>query len=212
MSAAHPGGPVAEHWDAAYRTRTADEVSWFQAEPATSLELISRADADPDAPIVDVGGGASTLVDRLLDAGRCDVTVLDVSGEALAVSRARLGDRAGAVSWVVADLLDWTPPRRYDVWHDRAVFHFLTDPADRRRYRDALCSALAPGGVAVLATFAPDGPQQCSGLRTARYGPDELIEELGPGWEREDARREEHVTPAGVVQPFTWVVARRVGG
>jgi hypothetical protein len=193
------------HWHDVYADSTVTEVSWFQPEPVSSIELIRATGVPPDSPIVDIGGGASMLVDRLLDEGYRDLTVLDVAGNALASARSRLGQRSDHVSWIVADLLRWRPDRHYQVWHDRAVFHFLTDPADRQRYRSVLNRALEPGGYVVIGTFAADGPTRCSGLPTARYGAAALAAEL-PGYRVLHRRREEHVTPTGRVQPFTWLV------
>jgi rhodanese-related sulfurtransferase len=195
------------HWDAAYATRGTDGVSWFEATPATSLELIRRAGAGPDAPIVDVGGGASRLVDGALAAGFRDVTVLDLSTLALAAARERLGDAAARVSWVAGDVRTWVPPRRYAVWHDRAALHFLTAEADRRRYAATLASALRPGGHAVVGAFAPDGPPRCSGLAVSRWTPEGIAGELGLALV--EGRRTEHRTPSGAVQPFSWALLRR---
>lgn len=182
-------------------------VSWFQPEPTVSLDLIDRLDLRPSDPIIDIGGGASRLVDALLDRGFTDVSALDVSEAALEEARARLGGRATLVTWLHEDLLDWRPSRRYAVWHDRAVFHFLVDPAERAHYVDALRAGLAPNGVVVMATFATDGPDRCSGLPVTRYDPDELAAAIG-ATEVVATRREEHTTPGGGVQPFTWIVAR----
>jgi SAM-dependent methyltransferase len=201
-------GEVAEpgtYWHDVYAHTPITDVSWFQPNPAASIELIRETGARADSPIVDVGGGASTLADRLLDEGYRDVTVLDVADNGLASARSRLGQRAGQVRWILADLLRWQPNRRYHVWHDRAVFHFLTAPADRQRYRSVLSRALEPGGHIVIGTFAADGPTRCSGLPTARYSTDTLAAEL-PGYRVLHQRREEHVTPSDNVQPFTWLV------
>jgi len=197
-------GP-ADHWDAVYTTKATDDVSWFQSEPVTSLRLL-RTWARPGGSVVDVGAGTSPLVDRLVEAGRDDVTLLDVSTEALDAVRRRLGDRAGAVRFAVADVRTWNPRRTFDVWHDRAVFHFLVDPADRQAYVDQASAAVAPGGMVVLATFAADGPTSCSGLPTARYDAAALTALFAPAFALEHAERQEHVTPWGTVQPFTWVV------
>lgn len=198
----------AEHWDSVYGTKRADEVSWFQERPETSLRLLTRF-ARPGGSVVDVGAGASLLADALLDAGWPDVTVLDVSREAVEAVRHRLAGRTGA-SFVVADLLDWQPERQYDAWHDRAVLHFLTEPAQQERYRDVSVRALRPGGVAVLGTFAPDGPMTCSGLATCRYDAPMLSALCGSTFALEHHEREEHRTPWGATQPFTWVVLRRL--
>jgi trans-aconitate methyltransferase len=192
----------ARHWDAVYGTKGADEVSWFQRRPEVSLRLLG---ALPVGSVVDVGAGASVLADHLVAAG-WDVTLLDVSGAALAVVRSRLGD---AVRYVMSDLLDWQPERVFDAWHDRAVFHFLTDVADRVRYIERATQAVRPGGALVLGVFATDGPEQCSGLPTTRWSATQVAEAFGSGWVLEHAEREEHTTPGGGVQPFTWVVLRR---
>lgn len=195
----------AEHWAQVYSRCGVTQVSWFAAEAVHSLALLDAGDVDPGMPAVDVGAGASRLVDALLARGFSDVTALDVSDDGLAQARERLGAAAGQVRWVVTDLLDWVPDRRFGFWHDRAVFHFLTGPADRRRYRELLAATLAPGALVVIGTFAADGPRSCSGLPTVRYSPEELAAELGDGLRVVAARREEHRTPSGAVQPFTWL-------
>ncbi len=197
----------AKHWNTAYERGSTTGVSWFQPEASVSLRLIESLGVGPDAPIIDIGGGASTLADGLIDRGFIDVSVLDVSQTALDAARKRLGSRAAKVQWLCQDLLAWTPPRRYAVWHDRAVYHFLVDVLDRRRYADILKASIADDGHVVLATFAPDGPDKCSGLPVARYGPSELVAGLGE-FKLVATEREEHVTPTGHMQPFTWVVAR----
>lgn len=199
---------MAEHWDLVYGQTAVTQVSWFQAEPTVSLDLITAAALDPDDAVIDVGAGASTLVDRLLDRGFGDVTVLDVAGTAIEASQARLGARADRVHWVTADLLEWEPTRTYGLWHDRAVFHFLTEPAERERYRATLDRAVRPGGHVVVGAFAADGPTRCSGLPTARYDPESLSAEFA-GYAVEERVREEHHTPSGYVQPFTWLLLRR---
>lgn len=199
--------PSPAHWDAAY-TRTQDGFSWYQPEAATSLRLIAGTGVDRSAPVIDVGGGASTLVDGLLSDGFRDVTVLDLSPVGLDIARRRLGAGADRVRWLATDLLTWVPARAYALWHDRAVLHFLTDPDDRRRYVEVLAKALAPGGHAVIGTFAQDGPTECSSLPTARYSPEGIAELLGPGFTTVLTQREEHTTPSGRTQPFSWLVAR----
>ncbi|MEV0273660.1 class I SAM-dependent methyltransferase [Hamadaea sp. NPDC050747] len=199
---------TAQHWRRTYDTKGVDEVSWYQTDPAVSLRLLTAAGLSPASRVLDVGGGASVLADRLLDAGIGDVTVLDIADSALSAARTRLGERAGAVTWLVRDVLAWNPEPRYDLWHDRAVFHFLTDPADRDRYRRVLAAGLAPGGHVVIGTFAADGPQSCSGLPVARYDADQLAAQF-PGFEPIESAREEHHTPWDSVQPFTWLVLRR---
>ncbi|MGH3505062.1 MAG: class I SAM-dependent methyltransferase [Nocardioidaceae bacterium] len=204
------GQARSQHWDEVYQNKGASQVSWFQQNPTVSLALLDRAGVDTTAPIVDVGGGASVLAGRLLERGYGDVSVLDVSADALRLARQRLGESAGDVHFEHVDLLDWSPQRRYTVWHDRAVFHFLTEPGQRARYREVVAAALAPGGFLIVGTFAADGPERCSGLPVARYAPDELAGQLGTGFTVVATRREHHHTPAGVDQPFTWLLARRI--
>ncbi len=190
------------HWEDVYSKKAENEVSWFQEEPATSIEFIGHCGASKDAAIIDIGGGESRLVDRLLDAKYSDVTVLDVSGHALEHTKARLGARAGAVQWIVADITDWTPPRRYRLWHDRAVLHFLTGPEDRAAYVRALLAAVVPGGCVVISTFALDGPEKCSGLPVVRYSAESLAAELGPELKLIETMNDDHKTPWGAVQRF----------
>lgn len=210
------GTNATEHWDTVYGTKATDEVSWYQRQPTTSQRLLASASSPPGA-VVDVGAGASTLVDGLLDAGWSDVTVLDVSPRALALVRERLRDRSDGplreghppASFVVADVLTWQPGRTYDAWHDRAVFHFLVQPEQREQYVATASRAVRSGGILVLGTFAADGPTQCSGLPTSRYDADALAAVFAPGFTLEHSEREEHVTPGGAVQPFTWAVLLR---
>jgi rhodanese-related sulfurtransferase len=194
----------APHWDDVYRTRNLERVSWFQDNPATSLRLVESTPGS----VIDAGAGTSTLVDHLLDAGRTDITVLDVSEAALALTRRRLGDAADGVTCEVADVVSWSPGRQYDVWHDRATFHFLTDPAHRRRYVDLVNDAVATNGVLVLGTFAEDGPTRCSSLPTARYSAADLAGLFSDRFTLEHEEREAHPTPAGDAQAFTWVTLR----
>jgi trans-aconitate methyltransferase len=201
-------GKRLRHWEAIYE-QDPTRVSWYQPEPTTSLELIDQLEVATDSAIVDVGGGASTLVDALTARGFGDLSVLDVSGAALEVARQRLGSAAERISWLQHDLLQWTPSRRYDLWHDRAVFHFLVDRSDQEQYRRLLADTLSWTGAAIIATFAADGPSHCSGLPVARYEPDQLMTMLADGYERVASRRDDHTTPAGVVQPFAWVAFRR---
>jgi SAM-dependent methyltransferase len=195
------------HWERVYATRDPSEVSWYEDRPSTSLRLMRRF-ASPADPVVDVGAGASLLVDALLDDGWTDVTVLDVSAGALEVARDRLQGRPGA-RFVVADLLAWEPDRTFSAWHDRAVFHFLTEAGDRERYVRAAESAVRAGGVLVLGAFAEDGPTQCSALPTCRYTAEGLAELFAGGFDLEHSERDVHVTPSGAAQPFSWVVLRR---
>jgi SAM-dependent methyltransferase len=199
----------AEHWDAVWADRDPDLVTWFQATPARSLELITSVSSADDA-VVDVGGGASRLVDHLLDLGYTDLTVVDIAESALAANRARLGSRADRVTWVAGDVLDVDLGPDVAVWHDRAVFHFLVDPPDRAAYVARVRATVRAGGHVVMATFGPDGPETCSGLPTCRYDPSGLATELGDGFELVDTATEEHVSPAGVSQEFVYVLLRRL--
>jgi SAM-dependent methyltransferase len=199
----------ARHWDEIYATIPVTELSWYERDPLVGLRLIGTIAPGPAASVVDVGAGSSSLVDHLLAAGFAAVTVLDVSGRALDVVRVRLGAASREVTFVEADLLAWEPGRRYDIWHDRAAFHFLTNEAARDRYVARAAGAVRAGGHLVLATFAEDGPTRCSGLPVTRYSPRELGNVFSPFFVRVAAEREEHVTPRGTVQPFTWVVLRR---
>jgi SAM-dependent methyltransferase len=197
----------ARHWDAAYAGRGARDVSWYQDAPRVSLELIDALGVGEDAAVLDVGGGASLLADELLKRGFVDVSVLDLSAAALAETRRRLAD-AAPVTLLQEDLLVWRPERRFDLWHDRGVFHFLVAPDDRDRYLETLQSAINVGGHLVLGTFATDGPERCSGLPVRRYSVADLTDLLGGGFEVLETRREAHVTPGGMTQPFTWVAGR----
>jgi SAM-dependent methyltransferase len=196
-----------EYWDSRYRQAGSGQVSWYEDEPTLSLEALVLADADADTSVIDIGGGASPLAAALVDRGFADITVLDISTEALDRSRAGL-QRSNSVGWIVSDVLAWIPDRRFQLWHDRAAFHFLVDPADRATSRSVLHKAIAPGGAVVVATFAEDGPTTCSGLPVQRYSAAELIDELGPGLSRIADGRYDHTTPQGVVQHLTWVVLR----
>jgi SAM-dependent methyltransferase len=197
------------HWEHVYRSKLPTEVSWYQPHAVRSLDLIQRVSAPPNGPIIDVGGGTSPLVDDLLAAGYTDLTVLDLSVTALAEARARLATRAGLVQWVEADILKaGLPAGRYSVWHDRAVFHFLTARADRARYVAQVHRAVRPGGFVLIATFANDGPTRCSGLEVTRYSADTLHAEFGAGFRLLTSEREEHFTPAGARQAFVYCLCR----
>ena len=189
------------HWEQVYRTRSPAEVSWYQADPAVSLRLIEQTGVERSAPILDVGGGASVLADRLVGDGFEDVTVLDISSAALAVVQERLGP---AVRTVMADVTRYEPARRYALWHDRAVLHFLADPEDQRAYVGTLAHTLQPGGHVILATFALDGPTRCSGLPVERYDAARMVALLGAGFQLRRAETEVHLTPAGVPQHFQY--------
>jgi hypothetical protein len=196
---------VARHWNEIYGRRLPTEVSWYQDQPTVSLTLLDALRATPDQPIVDVGGGASVLVDRLLDRRFGDVSVLDVSATALAHAKKRLAERAESVHWLNEDVLTWRPARRYGIWHDRAVFHFLVEESQRTAYLAALRAALTSGARVVIGTFAGDGPQQCSGLPVQRYDPGDLAAVFGAEFDVVEHRRDGHRTPNGTEQPFTWV-------
>ena len=199
------------HWENVYTTKGENEVSWYQQSPAPSVELIVQAGATGKSAIIDIGGGASRLVDHLVEQGFEDITVLDLSEAALQAARARLGARADRVRWLTADVTTWEPPKPYDVWHDRAAFHFLTDEKDRAAYIERLRIGLEVGGHAIIATFAPDGPEKCSGLPVARYDSASLGQTLGSGFRLVHARRHEHVTPWDSQQIFQFSVFRREG-
>lgn len=196
---------TAAHWDDLYGRRPPTGMSWHQDQPTMSLALLEALGATQERPLVDVGGGASVLVDRLLDRSFVDVSVLDLSAAALAHSKRRLGERAGSVHWLHTDVLTWRPQRRYGIWHDRAVFHFLVEQRQRSAYLAVLRRALTPGSSVVIGTFAADGPQQCSGLEVQGYGAAELAAAFGAEFDVVERRREVHRTPSGVEQPFTWL-------
>jgi SAM-dependent methyltransferase len=190
------------HWEQVYSTKTENEVSWFQQTATTSLDLIDHDGITPNSAIVDIGGGASRLVDGLLDEGYSDVSVLDVSSHALDAARARLGAKADAVTWIEADITRWSPEPRYDVWHDRAVLHFLTQDSERAAYLTALKQGLKPGGLLIIGSFALDGPEKCSGLVVQRYSPATLADFLGSDFAPLDNLSETHTTPWNSEQKF----------
>ena len=199
------------HWEDVYQTKAADSVSWFQPVPQPSLDAIGRFGGTPAQSLIDIGGGASALVARLAAAGWSNLAVLDISAPALDVARAAMGAGGDAVEWIAADITAWRPARGYDIWHDRAVFHFLTEDPARAGYRAALAQGLKPGGLLLMATFALDGPEKCSGLPVQRYGPAELAAALGDGFVLLDSWREEHHTPGGSTQNFNWCAFRKAG-
>jgi SAM-dependent methyltransferase len=200
---------TAGHWEEVFRRRQPGEVSWYEPVPEISLALIAQARLPPDAAIVDVGGGTSTLAARLLEAGYRDITVADISATALARSRADLGAAAYPIHWIRADVRGHRFARRFALWHDRAVFHFMVELADRDRYLATLRDALDPGGHLVLATFGPQGPNRCSGLPTMRYGEEELARTLGREFGLRFAQLHEHHTPSGAGQQFLYTRWRR---
>jgi len=198
--------PPSDHWAQVWAERDATEVSWYQASPSSSLAMIEETGAAADAPIIDVGGGASSLAGCLLEAGFTDVTVTDISAAALERARASLGSAGARIAWVRADVRDHEFGRRFAVWHDRALFHFMVDPADRDAYLRTLGRSVSPGAHLIVATFGPDGPTTCSGLPVVRYGPDELAEAFAPAAQLVSSRLEDHRTPSGAIQQF--LVAR----
>ena len=198
------------HWERIYHTLAPIELSWYQKHPRFSLELIQSTGAPKTAQIIDVGGGTSTLVDELLAAGYQHITVLDLAGTALELARQRLGARAAAVKWVEADITTVElPPHGYDIWHDRAVFHFLTQPDERLRYVETMRRAVRSDGHVIVATFALEGPTRCSGLDVVRYSPASLANEFGVEFELVKSARELHRTPLGVEQAFQYCSFRR---
>lgn len=199
------------HWQTVYETRAPDSVSWYEPTPESSLLLIAEARLPLDAGILDAGGGASLLTHGLLDAGYRNLTVADISAAALARSRTELGERGSAVQWVQADLRSHNFGRTFDLWHDRAVFHFMVEEEDRKAYLGTLRRSLRPGGHLVIATFGPDGPQQCSNLPTARYDAQQLSVLLGEEFRLVSSRLVDHHTPSGKVQQFTYAHLKRAG-
>lgn len=192
------------HWQRVYTDKAPTAVSWYQTVPETSLQLIRATGVDKSEAIIDVGGGASTLVDHLLAESYDDITVLDVSAEALQRSRDRLGDANTAVHWIDSDVLTFAPTRRYAIWHDRAVFHFLNDPEERDKYIDIAGASLQAGGHLVLATFGPEGPERCSGLPIQRYSIETQQRLFGTRFTLGGSKIEMHVTPMGSPQQFLY--------
>ncbi len=193
------------HWEQVYTSKSAEAVSWYQPHATLSLDLICRLAQDKSTRIVDVGGGASNLVDDLLARDMTEVGVLDISGAALSVARQRLGEQAGRVHWMEGDITTIELEKAsIDIWHDRAVFHFLTNPADRAAYVAQVRRAVRPGGHVIVAAFGPDGPLQCSGLPVVRYAPDALHAEFGGAFELLEHVKEDHLTPSGLVQHFVY--------
>jgi len=198
------------HWDNVYRTKREDEVSWFQASPTLSLDLIRAAGVERSASIIDVGGGASRLVGALSEEGFANLTVLDVSEAATETAKARLGARATGVTWIVADVTKWEPACTYDVWHDRAAFHFLIAPEDRAAYAQRVLQAVRPGGHVIIGTFAQDGPERCSGLPVVRHDAESIGHVLAPSFKLIETRRHAHQTPMGGSQKFQFSRFQRV--
>jgi ubiquinone/menaquinone biosynthesis C-methylase UbiE len=198
------------HWEHIYETRAPTQVSWYQKHAQFSLQYIRNTGIRKTDHIIDVGGGASILVDDLIEDGFQNITILDVSGTALQLARQRLGSRAAVVKWIEADITKADLPHHaYDLWHDRAVFHFLTQASDRQHYVDTVRRSVRKGGHVIVATFAPDGPERCSGLEVVRYSPESLHSEFGDGFEVVDSARETHHTPFGTEQKFIYCYCRK---
>lgn len=198
------------HWESVYRTKPSDAVSWYAPHLSTSLELLRKAGLSARTRVVDIGAGAATLIDDLLDLGVEDIIAVDISAAALAVARERLGERGGRVRWIVEDVTRLTlPPRSIDIWHDRAALHFLVDPEAVRRYVSIATEALAPGGHAVIGGFAADGPEKCSGLPVSRRDPEQIAALFAPHFEMIEGRRETHTTPRGSPQRFAFALLRK---
>ena len=199
-----------QHWEQVYTTKSSDSVSWFQEHADQSLRLIHKTGIGKDAAIIDVGGGASILVDELVAEGYSDLTVLDLSAAALSVAKQRLGKHAATVHWMEGDITRAEfPVHRFDIWHDRAVFHFLTDPSDRNAYVERVMRAVRPGGHVIIATFGEDGPEKCSGLPVMRYKPESLHAEFGEAFLLVQHDKEAHYTPTGTVQQFVYCYCRK---
>lgn len=208
---APPNDPATDHWQTVYQSKPADAVSWFRPHLDVSLTLMAKAGLHRGSRVLDVGGGASTLVDDLLAQGVSQISVLDLSSEALMLSRERLGPAGQSVSWIAGNLLtEKFPEGRFDLWHDRAVLHFLTDQNDVSRYAAQARRAVRPGGHAVIGGFAPDGPERCSGLPVARRSALEIAQALSPGFELIESSAEQHLSPSGSAQSFIYALLRRV--
>lgn len=199
-----------DHWDNVYYTKDEAEVSWFQETPNPSMDLLTLVGAKTESAIIDIGGGASRLVDTLVAIGFKDVSVLDLSSKALDVARTRLGDAGTQVKWITADAAEWEPPQLYDIWHDRAAFHFLNSELQTRSYIERIQRSLRIGGHVVIGTFALDGPEKCSGLDVTRYSKESLSALLGKGFDLIDSREHKHSTPWGAFQKFQFSTFKHV--
>jgi len=200
----------AQHWEKVYQTKPVDTVSWYRPRLGVSLDLLLGAGLSPQSRLIDVGGGASTLVDDLLSMGLGQISVIDISAAALGVVRRRLAGRADDVEWIIGDILSTELPEAgFDFWHDRAVLHFLTDPQDAETYARQAARAVKPGGFAVIAGFSPQGPERCSGLPVARRSAQDIGRVLSPAFRLQAERSERHVTPAGATQEFAYALLRR---
>ena len=204
MTRESPGAQGRAHWETVHATRAPDSLSWYQANPMTSVDLIRSFGSDPNTAVIDIGGGSSLVVDHLLEAGYTDLTVLDISEKALEIAKTRLASASNAVQWVSDDILQYRFPRTYEIWHDRAAFHFLIDTGRQQRYIDRMRTSLQIGGVAIIATFAPDGPSECSGLPVQRYSEETLTDKLGSQFKPLRFDREAHDTPQGKTQHFLY--------
>ena len=197
------------HWQQVYLSKGEQQVSWSQPDPQPSLGLIEKFAGGEAASIVDIGGGASRLVDALVQGGFGEITVLDLSEAALQAAKERLGSAGASIRWVAADVISWQPPHPFDIWHDRAAFHFLVEEKDRQAYIERLSSGVKAGGHAIIATFAPDGPEKCSGLPVQRYDPESLGKTIGAGFKLVEHQAHRHVTPWGAPQSFQFSVLQR---
>jgi len=198
-----------KHWENVYTQKQPTEVSWYQTNPGKSLELIALTGVDRSGQIIDIGGGASVLVDQLLDQVHEHLTVLDISAKAIEYAKERLGDRAEKVNWIVSDITEFKPSVVYDLWHDRAVFHFLTDTGDRRKYVDVMSKALHAGSHVIISAFSLEGPAKCSGLDVERYDADKMAREFGDSFELVKALDEAHITPWKAEQKFIYCYFRK---
>jgi len=193
-----------DHWENIYKDKLSHDVSWYQKEPLLSLELINNSKLSPDDAILDVGGGASVLVDLLQEKGFINLSVLDISNNALLSAKKRLGNRADKINWYEADITQFNNPQPFSLWHDRAVFHFLTHKQEREKYVDVLNKSLKPGGHLIIAAFAVGGPEKCSGLDIVQYDEDKMSAALGNNFKLLESRNEIHVTPTNIEQRFTY--------
>jgi trans-aconitate methyltransferase len=199
-----------DHWNEVYTKKSEDELSWHQNDPSVSLDLMKMADLTTTSTIIDIGAGTSRLLERLVDLGLNDLSALDLSESALSAAQVRLGERSRSVKWIVADITRWEPPQTYDIWHDRAVFHFLVNSEDQIAYIQRLSQSVALGGHAIIATFASDGPAKCSGLPVVRYSPASLADTLGADFSLLSQQSYLHHTPWGSEQPFQYSLFRKV--
>lgn len=197
----------AKHWETVYETKNPNEVSWTQIIPKTSLEFIASFGLEKTAKIIDIGGGDSRLVDHLLEAGFQNITVLDISARSLTKAQTRLGEKAKKVNWVVSDITEFEPKTSYDIWHDRAAFHFLTTPENISKYMDVVRKSV--NGYLTIGTFSKNGPKKCSGLEIRQYNEQELISEFEKGFDKIKCVTEDHLTPFGTTQNFLFCSFKR---